>query len=287
MSSFENEGAALDAAAAAFQAENGGQPSVPESSPQPAQGTPEPPAPSATEPEGFTNINPDDLPPELQQVYKSMQADYTRKTQEVAPWRKLQEAGVDFETAQQSVQFLYELNNNPEFQRAVYERLAQGFAPEDAAAIAADDVQQGAIGDDEDDGYLAPADRQMLNELRQWKQDMEEERELMMLESQLVQQETALRQANPSWTDQDFARVRRIGFSTGGDLAAAAAEYANWRNEILSGYVEQKGSVVNPATNLPATGSSQEPQKFESVEDAHRAAVALVEGIEGFDEIFR
>lgn len=36
----------------------------------------------------FTNINPDELPEELQTVYKSMLADYTRKTQELADMRK-------------------------------------------------------------------------------------------------------------------------------------------------------------------------------------------------------
>jgi len=34
--------------------------------------------------EGFTNINPDTLPPELQSLYKQMQGDYTRKRQEDA-----------------------------------------------------------------------------------------------------------------------------------------------------------------------------------------------------------
>lgn len=36
----------------------------------------------------FTNLNPEDLAPELQTIYKNMQADYTRKTQEIAGRRK-------------------------------------------------------------------------------------------------------------------------------------------------------------------------------------------------------
>lgn len=36
----------------------------------------------------FTTINPEDLAPELKQLYKSMQADYTRKTQEIATRKK-------------------------------------------------------------------------------------------------------------------------------------------------------------------------------------------------------
>lgn len=41
-----------------------------------------------TENEFTTGINPQDLAPELQTMYKSMQADYTRKTQELASKRK-------------------------------------------------------------------------------------------------------------------------------------------------------------------------------------------------------
>jgi len=45
---------------------------------------------SAAEPneESFTKVNPDDLPKELQDAYKQMQADYTRKTQESAEEKK-------------------------------------------------------------------------------------------------------------------------------------------------------------------------------------------------------
>ena len=36
----------------------------------------------------FSKVNPDTLPPELQSIYKNMQADYTRKTQEIADVRE-------------------------------------------------------------------------------------------------------------------------------------------------------------------------------------------------------
>jgi hypothetical protein len=42
--------------------------------------------------ETFTKVNIDELPEELKPVYKSLQADYTRKTQELARIRKEQEA---------------------------------------------------------------------------------------------------------------------------------------------------------------------------------------------------
>lgn len=44
--------------------------------------------------ESFTSVNPDDLPEDLQKVYKSLQGDYTRKTQEAAKIRKESEKRV-------------------------------------------------------------------------------------------------------------------------------------------------------------------------------------------------
>lgn len=47
---------------------------------------------------GFTDVDPEKLPDELKSVYKSMQADYTRKTQALAETRK------EFETREQRLQ---------------------------------------------------------------------------------------------------------------------------------------------------------------------------------------
>lgn len=53
----------------------------------------------ASEDSSFTTA--DDLPPELEARYKSMQADYTRKTQELAEQRKEAEAALEFINALQ------------------------------------------------------------------------------------------------------------------------------------------------------------------------------------------
>lgn len=47
-----------------------------------------------SEEEPFSNIKPDELPEELKGVYKSLQADYTRKTQEAAKIRKESETRI-------------------------------------------------------------------------------------------------------------------------------------------------------------------------------------------------
>jgi hypothetical protein len=287
LSNLADDSAALDAATAAFQAENGGTPSN-----MPA-GNPEPVAPQASEPEvvRFTDINPEDLPPELKPVYKSMQADYTRKTQEVAPWRRLQEAGIDPDTAMQSAQFLHELNTNPEFQRAVYDRLntefqAAGASPAEAHAAAAAAVTNNEPDDDDLD-LLPPEVKQklgQLDELMEWKQQQEEERELLALEAELTRAETAIQQSNPSYSDTDMARIRQIGFSTGGDLFAAQKIYQDWKNDIIGGYAGQKESAHAQAPASPQAGQhAQAPTKFNSLEEAHEAAVARMMAEYGAD----
>jgi hypothetical protein len=45
--------------------------------------------------ESFTKVNPDELPEELKGVYKSLQADYTRKTQDLAEKRKSSEQRIE------------------------------------------------------------------------------------------------------------------------------------------------------------------------------------------------
>lgn len=51
--------------------------------------------------EPFSKIDPNSLSPELKQVYKSLQADYTRKTQELAKMRKDVESAKPAETPEQ------------------------------------------------------------------------------------------------------------------------------------------------------------------------------------------
>lgn len=52
--------------------------------------------------ETFTNVDPKTLPPELQSIYKSMQADFTRKTQDIASSKEKAEA---FDTLASNPQF--------------------------------------------------------------------------------------------------------------------------------------------------------------------------------------
>lgn len=284
MSNFANENEAIDAAAAAFGVEDGPSTDASSNAPEPVDAG----ASSSQEETSFTSINPEDLPDELKHIYKSMQADYTRKTQEIAPYRKLAEQGVDPDMAVQSVQFLNELNTNPEFQQAVYERLAAqyqqaGASPQEAAAAAAADVNNAMEGGNDELDFLPPEVQdklKRLDEIDAWVRQQEEERELQAIEAELTRQEMAIRQANPNYTEDDLAWIRQLGFAHGGDLLAAQQAYATLRERMVSQYVDAKATVNTATTAAPATGHSQQPQKFGSLDEAHEAAMAraLAEG---------
>lgn len=65
----------------------------------PTEGNPDIEAPVADEPvaeDTFTSVKPDELPEELQATYKSLQADYTRKTQTLAEQRREAEQATEF-----------------------------------------------------------------------------------------------------------------------------------------------------------------------------------------------
>ncbi len=76
----------------------------------------------------FTNVDPSKLPPELQTIYKQLQGDYTRKSQEIAPLRKLAEqSGVTVEQMQRAIQIMQQLESDP---HGFYQQLGQYLTPQ-------------------------------------------------------------------------------------------------------------------------------------------------------------
>lgn len=67
-------------------------------------------AQSAPAEESFSSIDPNTLPPELQAAYKSMQADYTKKTQSIAEFRKKAEGWDQISKDQRFVDYWQGLN---------------------------------------------------------------------------------------------------------------------------------------------------------------------------------
>ena len=84
--------------------------------------------------ESFTGFNPNDLPEDLQSVYRSMQGDYTRKTQEIAELRRnyeqydaFSESGVDPNYALQAADFYRKLDTDPKFAKQVVDNIQRNL----------------------------------------------------------------------------------------------------------------------------------------------------------------
>src|SRR5690242_6444316 len=79
-------------------------------------------------PDSFTKLDPNALPEDLQPYYKAMQADYTRKQQEAAPWRKLgEELGVESPDSFREAAELYSYLQDPNNLYGLYSSLGQMF----------------------------------------------------------------------------------------------------------------------------------------------------------------
>ena len=227
-------------------------------------------------PESFTQFDLANVPEELREqaasLYKQLQGDYTRKTQEVAAIRNvMRETGLTAEQAQQALQFTMGLND-PSVRQALYQQLQQEF-------VAQEQQQFGYEADEVD-----PRDRQ-LQELNDRIARFEHQQQLQAAQLRLDQEEAAIRQQHPAWTDDpndphsDMNVVRRLAFSFNGDLVAAAEHYAALRNSVLGNYVSSKGTVNAAAVPPGATTHAATPPKaFPNLQDKelHKAAMAYL-----------
>jgi hypothetical protein len=262
LSSFESDAAAAEALAATHV----------EVTPAPAPvSTEQAPAPASAEPaveagtptsESFTAIDATSLPPELQEQYRNLQADYTRKMQEAAPYRKaLEERGLSTEQAQQALDFVASLQD-PAVQRQLYDELSGRL----------DTPDPGTEEDPYEDGVVDPRDRQM-QELQDRLDRFEQAQTMARVQAQVEAETSAIRQANPDFKDADIQRIQRLAISFDGDLTKATEEFKGWRQEVLSGYVDSKGTVVAGAAP-PAVGTHAEtPGSFANLDEASKAAM--------------
>lgn len=274
---FDDASAALSAAANA--PEPGSAPAPETSTPAPV--TPEVDAGTTETPDSFTNIDPNSLPPELQTQYRNMQADYTRKAQEIAETRKAFE-GLDPEQARQSVDFVHALETDPQFVLTVHGQLtealtAAGYTPEQAAQVAADTITESApsLGADENEEYVDPAISGLskeLNELKAWKEQQEAERYEQNLASNLQRQEMGIRAADPSLTEPEIDRIYELAFAHGGNLEAAHKAYADWKSDIVGSYVNAKSQAPQMTTPDSTGFSTDSPPRFASLDEADKAA---------------
>lgn len=230
------------------------------------------------EPESFTKFNPNDLPEELQPFYRSMQADYTKKTQEIAEIRRQQSAfsdsGVDPKDALEAAQFFATLDSDPyaaaEFVQNMQARLEQmGIGQQVSEDFAPDNV-----------GYegLPPELAQELQEMRDFRESVLLDQERNMIMAELETQEQQIRVANPHYNDDDIETIYNLAYAYDGNLAAAADQYHSMQQRLLGNYLQNKQVPVG-ATSTPSGPSTTLPREFMSLDDAHKAAMEAVRNI--------
>lgn len=246
------------------------------------------PGQAAPTPDTFTNIDPASLSPELQAIYRNMQADYTRKTQEIAPYRQLAGAGVDPNRAVEAVQFMDAMENDPNFVVAVHQQLSEaleqaGLTQAEASAEATRQIQSGELfeGGDESEGESPLA--QEVAELRAWKEQQEMQQLEQNMAADLQRAEMAIRQQNPHYTDSDIERIYELGFAYGGNLLEAQQSYEAWRNSFAESFVAQKGAAppAQPPVASAAAHTEQPADEPISWDQARVAARSYLKNVLG------
>lgn len=253
----------------------------------------------------FEQIDPNQLPPELIPAYKNMQAKFTQTQQQLAEQRKSYEVFDDFggvEAAQEAVQFVSALASDPTYALQVHEQLTQaltdaGLTPAQASAEAARQIDDAVVNAPSEDDFEFDTDprlqkdleatRAELEEIKRWRASLEEEQLQRNMLAEVERMHAQVVQQHPDWVDEDIEHVYRLSYSTGGDLLEAANIYTGLRDAVIGSYVKQKSSVPTGVTPIQSSGSAEQPQKFNDLNDptlqrlAHERLEAMMAHAQG------
>lgn len=189
---------------------------------------------------------------------REMQADYTRKTQEVAAQRR---------EAEQALEFINALNTDPSFALQVHETLShalqqQGYSVEQANAVANQQMQSNA-----DELFVDPY-MEKIQELENWKTAQEQRIREAEAATQIESHIAVIRSENPDYKDEDIKDILTMAFAYGGDLRQAADAYKTVTQRIVEGYIGQKESVPASLNQPSSTGHAEiPPEGFKSLND--------------------
>jgi hypothetical protein len=232
-----------------------------------------------SETESFTGFDPSVLPEDMQAVYKSMQADYTRKTQEIAELRRgfgaLSEQGVDPDVALQAVGFVQALNEDPDFAMQIAAQIQQNAGTPDVSQPTVE-----TIPENNDNSYegLPPQLAAELEEMRAFRESMLEFQAQQESLEELEAMENTIKTSNPHYNDDDMETIYSLAYAHDGDLMAAAEQYHAMQQRMLGSYLQSK-QVPHGATPAPAMPSSVPSPGFKSLDEAHKAALEAVRNI--------
>ena len=229
--------------------------------------------------ESFTGFDPSLLPEDMQQVYRSMQGDYTRKTQEIAELRRqyesLSESGVDPNEAVEAVHLWQRMLNDPEFAMQISQGLQSRLEE-----MGYNQGQQEVPAQIDNNSYegLPPQLARELEEMRAFREEMVQHQAQQEMIAELEAAENTIRTTNPHYTDDDVEAIYSLAYATGGDLMAAQEQYASIQQRMLGSYLQSK-TVPHGATPAPSAPSTVPSKGFASLDEAHKAAMEAVRNI--------
>lgn len=215
----------------------------------------------------FWNGNPDELPEEIQPVYKNLQADYTRKSQEVAEQRKEAEEALRF----------YDAVRNPETLDSVLQQIADAYGPDavlDALGYAVDDEPEPANADDPVASLRGELDA-LKGQLTQQQEKAQEEALLAQIESNVEEQFSAL---DLSEKEQEIvlAHALTAGYVTSEgfpDVRKAFEDFSSVLTDRQKKYVEGKRAPRQPTSGAAGT----EAFDFSNEDERRRLMAAMLE----------
>lgn len=254
----------------------------------------EPGAAATTEVDSFTRLDPSTIPAELRPYYDSMQADYTRKTQAIAPLRQLSEqSGLDVAGLTQAAE-LYSALQDPTQLVEFYGELttaleAQGLTRAEAQVAATQHIVETQGGDPTEQGGYVDPEEQRIRALETKLAGFEQanaaaaeaqrvERVQMNLVSEMNRQEMIVKEAHPTWDQEDIDAVYEMSAFYGGDLVTASNRYDEIISARVSKILNGKGQAAADPALAPFTGAAGATTRglnFGSdLDAAHKAALA-------------
>lgn len=238
----------------------------------------------------------------IEVAYKSFQGDYTRKTQELAEKSKAFEGLGDPDAIRNALEFQTALSDPTNWPQVHAELTAalenMGMAPAAAAAEASSQMQDAApavpdparpsledLDDPDVKAYLEGLESRFdsLSETIQAERAAQkQEQELLALAGELTRQETAIRQANKSYDDDDINAIYELSSYYRGNLFQAEQAYKSQNDRAIERYIAQKGSVQDTPGIHPfpgagvASGQTIEPTEL-SDKDVDALAKMLID----------
>lgn len=208
--------------------------------------------------------------PEEQQVFlrqreREMQAQMTRRLQESTDARR---------EAEQSLAFINALNSDPNFAFQVLNQIQGNLAAagyEFDSAESWEDQDEYGLGDQGPDPYV----QQELAALRAQNEQIEQYFVEQQLASQLDAQLSQIKASHPEYGDAEMQAIIDMGYATGGNLIAAADQFAAVNDAVISRYLSNKASVNTPSPLPNTSGVTQTSTGVEPKTDEELRAAAM------------